>query len=293
MVLLLIFLFLASPALAVVNPQSGSATVTATVPDRTRPDTPVLIGPGNNSTISSTAPTFIFSPSSGETLVSHYQLWLDGVKNTDHIPQSYLTITTQALSSLSSGTHTWMVKAVGTNYTERDSSIWTFTLDTTAPLILIETVAGQEFQNAVSFSTTDRYPVISGQSEAGAILTISFDNETVSVQIGTDRLFSLQPNIALPLGRYTVSVSSSDQAGNNTSLPSFYLDIISAGGQVTIPLPSPFPDLKFTVPVIIPLTLAPITAFPLIPSLQCSINWWLILIIILLILYITLSRRRR
>lgn len=292
MLFLLIFFLLASPALAVVNPQSGSSAVTATVPNRTRPDTPVLVSPGNNSTISTTAPTFIFSPSSGETLVSHYQLWIDGVKNTDHINQSYSTITTQPLAALAQGTHTWMVKAVGTNYTERDSSIWTFTIDTTAPLILINEVAGQAWQTAVNFSTATRYPLISGQSEAGAFLTISFNNETVSAQIGTDRLFSLKPKTALPIGRYTVSVSASDQAGNNTSLPSFYLDIVPTVSRITIPLPSPLPDLKFTVPVIVPLSLAQIiTAFPLQPG--CTWTWLPWLLIILLILYIIISKRRR
>lgn len=281
MVFLLIFLAL-----------SGSAAVTATVPDRTRPDTPVLISPGNNSTIGSIAPTFIFNPSGGETLVSHYQLWLDGVKNTDHIPQAYSTITTQALSALDQGTHTWMIKAVGTNYTERDSAIWTFTIDTTAPLILIETVAGQEFQNAVSFSTSDRYPVITGQSEAGATLIISFGSETVSAQIGTDRRFSLKPKTALPLGRYSVSVSAADPAGNSTNLPSFYLDIITGAGKITIPLPAPIPDLSFTVPVIVPLTLAPVTAMLLTPSLTCLCSWLPWLIIILLIIYIIISKRR-
>ena len=269
------------------------AAVTATVPNRIRPDTPVLISPNNNSTISTTAPTFIFNPSGGETLISHYQLWPDGVKNTDHIPQSFATITTQALSALAEGTHTWMVKAIGTNATERDSAIWTFTIDTTAPLILIETVAGQEFQNAVSFSTSDRYPVISGQSESNAALSITFDNEAVTVLVGSDRLFSVKPKTALALGRHTVSVSSSDPAGNNTLLPSFYLDIIAGAGLITIPLPSPFPDLSFTVPVIVPLTLAPATAFELIPPLLCPINWWLVILIILLIIYIIISKRRR
>ena len=302
MLFLLIFLFLASPALAVVNPQSGSAAVTATVPDRTRPDTPVLISPNNNSTISTAAPTFIFSPSGGETLVSHYQLWLDGVKNTDHIPQSYSTIITQALSALTSGPHTWMIKAVGINYTERDSAIWTFTIDATAPLILVDQVAEHEtnlssldlspWQNEVKFATSQRYPLIAGQSESNALLSITFDNETVTVLVGSDRLFRVKPKTALTLGRRQVSVSSADAAGNNTSLPSFYLDIVSGAGLITIPPPSPLPDLKFTIPVIIPPSLPEIiTAIPFQPECPCSWLPWLI--IILLIIYIIISKRRR
>ena len=281
-----------STALGVVNPQSGSAAVTATVPDRGRPDTPVLISPGNNAVISTAAPTFIFNPSLGDRPVSHYQLWLDGAKNTDHIPQSYSTITAQALAALAPGSHTWMIKAIAANGSDRDSAIWSFSIDTTAPLILVNEVAGQPFQGAVSFSTADRYPLISGQSEAGAMLSISFNNETVSTQIGADRLFNLKPKTALLPGRYTVSISASDQAGNSTSLPSFYLDIVSGAGLITIPLPSPLPDLKFTVPVIVPLSLPQIiTAFPLQPG--CACTWWPWLIVILLIIYIIISKRRR
>jgi len=152
--------------------------------------------------------------------------------------------------------------------------------------------AGQPFQGAVSFSTADRYPLISGQSEAGAMLSISFNNETVSTQIGADRLFNLKPKTALLPGRYTVSISASDQAGNSTGLPSFYLDIVSGAGLITIPLPSPLPDLKFTVPVIVPLSLPQIiTAFPLQPG--CACTWWPWLIVILLIIYIIISKRRR
>lgn len=286
----------ASPAWAVTNPQSGSAAVTATVPDRGRPDTPVLISPGNNATISTVAPTFIFNPSLGDRPVSHYQLWLDGVKNTDHIPQSYSTITTQALAALPEGSHTWMIKAIATNGSDRDSAIWSFTVDITAPFILITTVAGQEFANNTVFTTSDRYPIITGQTEAGATLTISFADQTVTATVGLDRTFSLKPKTALALGRYTVSVAASDQAGNNTSLPAFYLDITAPSGKITINLPSPLPDLSFTVPVIVPPALPQIvTAFPItlacpIPFVVWGLPW---LLVILLIIYIIISKRRR
>ena len=289
---------LASPALAVTNPQSGLAAVTATVINRGRPDTPVLISPGNNSTINTTAPTFIFNPSLGDVPVTNYQLWIDGEKNTDSIPQSFSTITANALTALGEGTHTWMVKALGNNDSERDSAIWTFTIDTTAPLILVNQVAGQAanlssldlspWQTGVEFTTTDRFPLITGQSEAQAFLTISFNNETVSTQIGADRLFSLQPKTSLALGRYSVTITSSDPAGNTTTLPAFYLNIIqTAAGIITIPLPSLLPDLQFTVPVFIPLTLAPVTAFPLIPAAAPGLNYliWLIIITYLCHIY--------
>ncbi|MDZ4229173.1 MAG: hypothetical protein U1C50_02870 [Patescibacteria group bacterium] len=308
MVWLLVFLLLASPALAVVNPQSGSAAVTATVP--ADPDTPVLISPANNATISTTAPSFIFNPAGGEVIINHYQLWIDGHKDTSPIRQSLSTIVTQALTALTEGSHIWSITAVADNGRTRNSTTWTFTIDITAPLILVNQVAEHQtslssldltpWQKEVSFTTSDRYPIIKGQSEALAFLTINFSgtgvSETVSTTIGADRLFSLKPNIALPLGRYAVAVSSSDAAGNNTSLPSFYVDIVApTASRVTISLPPPLPDFSFTVPVIVPPTLPQIiTAFPLTPSSACpAYAGWPWLIIILLIIYIIISKRRR
>lgn len=280
----------ASPVLAVENPQSGSAAVTATVPDRGRPDTPVLISPDNNSTVGTAAPTFIFNPSLGDRPVSHYQLWIDGAKNTDHIPHSFSTITANALTALNEGSHTWMIKAIATNGSDRDSAIWSFTVDTTAPFLLIETAAGQEFSRGPVFTTTGRYPEISGQTEAGATVTISFGEQTVSAAAGLDRTFSLKPKTALALGRHAVYVSAADEAGNSTSLPAFYLNIITApAGIITIPLPPPLPDLSFTVPLIVPAGLPQLpTLFPVSPACpKPFVVWgWLWLIILLLIAYI-------
>jgi len=303
---------------ALTNPIDRSATVTVTVPQPSpsplpspspsagEPDTPVLIAPANNSTISSRAPSFIFNPALCSIRTSHYQLWIDGAKNLDHINAATTTIVVQPAASLSDGTHTWSIQAIGSNGVSRNSATWSFTLDTTAPLILINQVAGQTaglssldlspWQKEVSFSTTDRYPVITGQGEAGAFISISLIGNkattTVNTTIGLDRQFTLQSNISLPPERYTVSVSSSDPAGNNTALPSFFLDINSTSGQLVITLPSPLPKLAITVPITIPSTLMPVTAFPLIPPTACPIYWWIWLIIIILLIYIIYLKRK-
>lgn len=295
MIFLLIFLFLAAPALAVVNPQSGSAAVSATVP--ADPDTPVLIAPANNSTVSTVAPSFIFNPAFGTVIINHYELWLDGKKNTSPIGQSLQTVITQAQTGLAEGAHTWSIMAVANNGRTRNSTTWTFTIDITAPLILVDRVAGQEtslssldltpWQKTVSFSTSGRYPKIEGQSEAGATLTVNFNDQTVSAAIGTDRRFSIQPKTALLPGRYQVSVSSSDPAGNNTALPPFYLDITAPPAALTINLPSPLPDLSFTAPVRIPQSLFPVSAFPLVPAeTGCTCSWLPWLIALLLLIYL-------
>jgi hypothetical protein len=292
-IVLLLVLFLANPAAltAYENPQSGTTTVTATVAGE--PDAPTLISPTNNSVINSTTPSFIFSPSLGSILINHYDLYIDGAKNTSPIGQSLTTIVTQAQAALSEGTHTWYIMAVANSGRTRNSATWTFTIDTTAPFILVDGVAGQEtnlssldpapWQDTVVFTTNQRYPVITGQGEAGATLTITFSkdstSDTVSMTIGADRRFSLKPNTALRLGRYSVLVASTDPAGNTTSLPPFYLDIIPGVTPITIALPSPLPDLSFRIPVIVPLSLAELpTIFPLIPSE--AINYWIWLVIV-------------
>lgn len=298
---LLYLSFFASLAWAVENPQSGSVGVSLTVPDRGRPDIPLLISPANNATINTAAPNFIFSPSLGDRPVSHYQLWLDGVKNTDHIPQSFAAISAQALTALSEGTHTWMIKAIATNGSDRDSAIWTFTVDLTAPLILVETVAGQDanlssldlarWLSEVRFTTSQAYPAITGQSEAGAQITVNFSgnggSQTIAAEVGLDRLFAVKPQPALTPGRYKVSVAGSDPAGNNTSLPAFYLDITAPTGQIVIPLPSPLPDVTITLPKVIPPAAAELPAiWPLFPAPGCRCPWWPWILILLLLFYI-------
>lgn len=272
---------------AVTNPQAGSVGVTATIP--ATPDTPVLIAPGNNALISTTAPSFIFNPSLGTAVINHYELWLDGNKNTYPIGQSLNTIITQAKTALAEGSHTWFIKAVANSGTERNSTTWAFTIDTTAPLILVNQVAEHEtslssldlspWKKEVKFSTADRKPAISGQSEAGATLTISFNDASVTIPVGSDRLFNVKPATSLNPGRYTVTVTSSDPAGNTTTLPAFYIDIVAGSAPLTINLPSPLPNLSFVIPVRIPETLFPVTALEIVPTAAEPINYlvWLII----------------
>ena len=308
-------LFYFSPVLASNQYATGSATVTATVPtfiepELIEPDVPTLISPNNNSTTANNTPTFIFNPSLGTTLVTHYQLYIDGHSNTDNIPSSVITITTNALTALSEGQHTWMIKAYGNNGTTRNSATWTFTIDTTAPLILVTQVAEHEtnlssldlttIPSGLTFTTTQNQPVISGQSEASAQITLTLTNQTDSITfsttVDTNHLFSIQPSYNLSPGLYTVNLSSSDLAGNLTSLPPFYLEITAPTG-LTITLPSPLPTITipaFTLPQLpfgpMPKLPKALTAFPLFTA--CGFQWWWLLIIFILLLIIFKQRRK-
>lgn len=298
--LLILSLFSPSFVFAVENPTSNSTNVTATVPGE--PDTPTLISPANNTTISSTAPTFIFNPSLGATYVTHYQLWLDGNLNTNNIGNSTITITTNALTALTEGRHTWMIKAIGEYGTSRNSATWTFTIDTTAPLILINQVAEHEtslssldlttIPSDLTFSTNQRQPIISGQSEANAQITIVLAGSvttTLTTTVLADHTFSLQPAYNLNSGTYSVTIISTDPSGNTTTLPDFTLIILAPTPLLTISLPSPLPTI--TIPSIPRFQLPEIfTASPFLPSCSFQLLPWLI--ILLLILYILYLRYR-
>lgn len=304
--IIVITVILTPKAAAVENPTSSSTAVTATVPGE--PDTPTLISPANNSTTSSTAPTFIFNPSLGATYVTHYQLWLDGNLNTNNIGSSTITITANALTALTEGQHTWMIKALGEYGTSRNSATWTFTIDTTAPLILINQVA--EHQTSLSsldlttipagltFSTNQRQPRFAGQSEANARLTLILINNDVTTTLTAtalaDHSFSLQPAANLNIGSYSVTVVSADPAGNTTTLPEFTLTILAPTPLLTISLPAPLPAI--TIPQVqLPFGPMPklpelLTAWPWLPACPISILPWIIILILLI--YILFLRRR-
>jgi len=287
---------------AVENPITRTAAVTATVPEE--PDAASLISPANNSVLASTAPTFIFSPSLGSVWVDHYQLFIDGALNTNNIPQSTNVIMTHALSALNEGQHTWMIKTIGSNSVNRNSATWSFTVDTTAPLVLINQIAENKtslssydlstIPAGLSFSTSQSQPVFIGQTEAGGQVTINLTSGAVSltttVAAKSDKTFSLNPKQALAPASYTVSVSATDQAGNTTSLPIFTL-VITVPAGLMVRLPSPLPAIILPpAPQVMPKLAKILTVYPL-PSV-CTLSP-LILIILLLLLVIILIQQRQ
>lgn len=282
---------LVQPVWAQTQTETGEPTVTATVPILGAPDTPTLISPANNSVIATRAPTFIFDPSLGAIVVTHYQLWIDGNKNTDHIPAYNLTITTNALTSLNEGSHAWFIKAIGSNGQTTNSATWTFTIDTTSPSLVLDSVAGQTYTGQPTLTTNQRKPEFIGRSDTGAAITLSLSGSSVSLNLSaiadSNGKFALKPQFALPPGSYTISVSSSDEPGNTTSLPSFTLVISQFVSGFTIPLPSPLPDLSFNLPFLTG-TLIPegLTAFPIaVVGPILPILLWLVLILLLIHLY--------
>lgn len=300
-IIFIIFITVILPpkAAGVENPVSGSTAVTATVPGE--PDTPALISPANNATISSTAPTFIFNPSLGAVYVDHYQLFLDGNLNTNNIGNSTITITTNALTALTEGRHTWMIKAIGEYGTGRNSATWTFTIDATAPLILINQVAEHStslssldlttIPPGLTFATNQRQPRLAGQSEANSQLTLILTGQTIAYTLTAtalaDHTFSFQPSANLNPDTYSVTVVSTDLSGNTTTLPEFNLTINFVPKITLFHLPSPLPAITIPRPQLPEI----FTAFPF--TSACPVLVWPWLIILILILYILYLLRRR
>lgn len=311
--------FLTFPTFVLANPETSGAPVSATVPPPTpspnpatqHPSIPILISPANNSTLNSNSPTFIFEPSTDPLGINKYELWINGSFDQNISPATTLTISTTATTALTDGLHTWKIKAVNNSGLGTDSATFSFTTDTTPPIILLTNIG----ENTVALSsqdtttipanysvtTTSKSPTFSGTSEPNATLTFSLTSTvasyTLTTTTSTDNSFSLTPSIKLASGSYTVSISASDQASNSTSLPSFTLTLttqLAKTPSITIPLPSPLPTL--TIPGLpIPQTKLPslpktLTAFPLTidsPSFITYLPW---LIIFLFILYLFINK---
>jgi hypothetical protein len=255
----------AAPALAQVeNPVERSATVTATVPDHTPPTTPILIAPANNSLLTTTRPTFVWSQSTDDTAMSHYTLTLGGSVLFNHIPltstsNSYFTLTynsvtgyysLQPASGLPNGTHTWKITAYDAAGNSNDSVTWSFTIDNRPPAFVITDIGNQEVsisaQDSDTFpenpiGLTENEPLLQGTGEANSTVQVTVrtpdDEETDTFKIGSDGKWKLQLGI-LPRGVIIyLDFVIIDPAGNISVLADVPILIVSE----TIPLPPGYP----------------------------------------------------
>ena len=77
--------------------------------DETNPTAFSLVSPLNNSSVSNSKPTFSWNACSDPDL-SHYQLYIDSILDTDSISSDATSIT--PTNNLSCGAHTWHIKAI-------------------------------------------------------------------------------------------------------------------------------------------------------------------------------------
>jgi len=236
--------------------------LTATIPDESPPTAPILISPENGSFVNTASPLFSFYKSTdANSTIWYYQLFLN-----DNLLISQLPAMVDHLSTgpgpehgagftvwgqtdkikfklgqkLEPGSYTWKIRAWDTYRNYADSALWTFTIDQTAPQIIINQIAEHEDLNLSSldpnsitsttlFATSRLKPVIKGRSEPSAALKLILESKTESISLYTTAdsqgFFSLKPDQALEPGTYTLYITASDAARNTTSLKPFQITI--------------------------------------------------------------------
>lgn len=151
-------------------------------------------------------------------------------------------------SDLPDGEYSWLVTASDLAGNTQESTTWYFTVDTKAPPLSV-TQLGDVQDPIVDSSPTFDFtgPInltFNTSSEPYAKVTVVLYNTTTGKTItltddpGDSSISYFLPYLAL--GQYEVFVSAVDQAGNTSSLPTFYLNIKAeetAGPTFPIPLP--------------------------------------------------------
>ncbi|EKD52845.1 MAG: hypothetical protein ACD_61C00221G0003 [uncultured bacterium] len=255
---------------AVTNPVTGTASVSATVPDLSF-NPPTLLTPAVNATLNTVRPSFSWlrpSPTPASPL-SYYDFYLDGAVfaasvSDSLVSQSYYFYTASASggifnislkTNLSQGYHTWQVIAFTENGISSASETRTFYIDSYPPFISVTKID----KHTLDWSTADpisipplenRYlfvstpdPIIGGKVEASSniqiILMCPQNIPTCQTQIFTGNISSglWETHFfgLLPGHTYPVAISATDAAGNTTVFPEFYLTF----GTTLFPTASP------------------------------------------------------
>jgi hypothetical protein len=249
-----------------INEQE-SVGVSATVPDETPPSTPILIAPENGAYLDSGQITFIFKKSNDQqSFVRHYEMHLKDELKVPEIPatqtpvennQFLCVITSDRIKltlkqALSDGVYTWKIRAVDNYGNQTDSALWTFTVDTIGPFIVLNQVGNENTKlgfsskdpdsvpPSTSLTTYNLKPTFAGKSEPNASLRITLTSSSgnryqLSGRIDNQGNFQLIPDRKLSTGTYTVQLVASDPAGNTNLLPEFQLTIKKPQFLTTIP----------------------------------------------------------
>ncbi|MBP7768484.1 hypothetical protein KA082_01470 [Candidatus Woesebacteria bacterium] len=248
--------------------------------DTTAPTTPELNEPAESSYTASTTPVFKFkiSTDSGAGL-QKYQLFIDGNLVFDAIPPITPDSTNQrtetdriityngssiqiqgigAHATLTTGSHTWSVTAIDAVGNTSSSDTKKFTIDTTAPSLQLEAI-GSDTQlittNTVAgkvFAVAQNMPQFRGTGEENSTITISSEGSVLcQTKAQSSGAWSCTPNDPLKLRRYSITITSSDAAGNSLSLPLIYLFIGNttlnlSTALTTYPTPSSVPTTATT-----------------------------------------------
>ncbi|HZZ98717.1 MAG TPA: Ig-like domain-containing protein, partial [Candidatus Saccharimonadia bacterium] len=253
------------------NPKPRTGKITASVVDNQPPSVPILVSPENNALLSTNIFPFVWKESTDDRGVVKYQLYLDGNLLFDNISTSnsstadYTHTSSGGVSSLTpkhalaDGLHTWKIVAYDQVGNNASSTTWSFTIDTTAPVIVIKMIGDL----VVSISSQDtstipthplilyaNNPVISGTTEANAKVQLSFTPPggsltTLNTVAAANGSFSftmptLPRNVVILL-----TFVAQDAAGNTSTIDQVPIEIKTK----TIIVPPPFNEIIPPIPV--------------------------------------------
>lgn len=132
------------------------------------PESPILINPENESTLSSGRVEFYFELQEHDYSYTRLELSIDGETVYDDISvlaeetNDYILrvdnrkywLKLKSHSALSDGLHSWKVRAIDSNNNGKDSATWTFSIDSTPPQIVLTEVGNQSVSISSEDSTT-------------------------------------------------------------------------------------------------------------------------------------------
>lgn len=259
------------------NPKDRTVTVQAEVVGSVAPLAPSLVAPSNGALLTGGVVVFEWTQSlaEGGAALDRFELYLNGtllygpIHTTNQTTDNYiLTVTNgnqyrlqlQQDKWLPDGAYFWRMRVVDVNDRGSDSATWAFTIDSTAPNILITEVDGQI--TAISASDQNSLPAqplivsrsspeIVGQTEAGSELelTITFldgSSQRYRVTAGSDGSFIFFLSDLPANQNMALSITATDLAGLTRTLE----------GVSLVYRPR---TLSVTVPAIPPITQQPVT----------------------------------
>ena len=249
------------------NPKGRQVKVSATMPDIIAPSAPMLVAPTNHARLNNAQITFVWQGSTDNVAVSSYQLYLNGQLYRDNLPlvstgtTSY-TLTVDSINNtfylklnppLSDGQYTFNVVALDQAGNNQSSAIWDFTLDTQAPIFIIQQIDGLDVSIAASDpSSVPKEPIklkhadpwFSGVAEAGSQVILEVKDESGSTSIyhfsvPADGRWQFNPSAIFEHDQiYRLSFKVVDEAQNQSQVKD--LTVIWPSQQLTLTIPTLF-----------------------------------------------------
>lgn len=300
---------------ASTDPQNATVSATATVlsipattSDTSAPTPPILVAPTDGQVTNNPKPEFRWKQSTdSDSNTIYYTLHLNNVANYLGISnngnsQKYNYVATigdnhvflNPTLDLPEGEYNWFVVASDLSGNKSYSTTWHFTIDRTPPILILDNI-DEQYQDP-DLSTPDPIFDIRGPkdvyltilTEPWATVTIKLDNASYSYP--TNAQGRTTPYFHLTPGSYLVDISSFDQAGLTSTLPTFTL-VITESGSIPSTIPTA-PSSSYKLPS--NLSYLPSTIYELIAPTRFSLTnaIYALLALILDILLIVLWYRR-